>query len=186
MLRAAASIGKQTAYSSRQGVIKYSGSEGLQSPTGHQHSFRWLTIPEASTHPLVVTGAKDFNQDSGCCRAMNPDMVLGSSPGLDNTMAPGDSAGHSDQYGPGSGKVLRHPHGHRLWPRPQAAVWSLLAIWIMSSNTHPKEKGWYIYIGHENAVLSLFKWLCFKWLAALPAQLVEYGALNPMELHRGC
>lgn len=47
---------------------------------------------------------------------MNSDMAFGSSPGSVNTMALGDSSGHSDQHGPGGDTVLGHAHGHRLLP----------------------------------------------------------------------
>lgn len=33
----------------------------------------------------------DVNSDPGCCRAIDPDMAVGSSLGPDNTMAPGGS-----------------------------------------------------------------------------------------------
>lgn len=32
---------------------------------------------------------------------MDPDMALGSSPGLEDTMTLGDNTGHSNQLGPG-------------------------------------------------------------------------------------
>ncbi|KAL6088689.1 hypothetical protein STEG23_010720 [Scotinomys teguina] len=44
------------------------------------------------------TWAMDINSDSSCSRTMDPDMVLGSSPGPEVTMAQGDSIEHPDQY----------------------------------------------------------------------------------------
>ncbi|ERE81248.1 kelch-like protein 2 [Cricetulus griseus] len=46
--------------------------------------------PLASALPLIVSGAMDINTDPGCGRAMDPDMNTGSSPGMDDTMAPGE------------------------------------------------------------------------------------------------
>lgn len=39
---------------------------------------------------------------------MDPDIALGSSPGIDDTMTLGDSTGHSDLYGPGRGSAIGH------------------------------------------------------------------------------
>lgn len=77
----------------------------------------------------------NINSDLGCFRAMDPDMALGSSPGIDYTMALGDSTGLSDSHDPGSGMVLEHQHGHWLQPRPLASMWPLVAIWAMGINT---------------------------------------------------
>lgn len=50
----------------------------------------------------MVTRTMDINPDPGCYRVMNPDIVLDNSPVLDNAMALGDRAGHSDQHGLGT------------------------------------------------------------------------------------
>lgn len=66
----------------------------------------------------MVSGVTDISTDSGYSRARDPDMLLGSSSGPDDTMAAADSTGHSDQCDPGSGMALRHQHDNRLWPGP--------------------------------------------------------------------
>lgn len=84
----------------------------------------------------VVTGAVDINSDPGCFKVTDLDMTLSSSSGPDNTMAPGENEGHSDQHGHGgSSMAFRHPHGHRFWSRPWAPMWSLLATWTTDINT---------------------------------------------------
>lgn len=57
-------------------------------------------------------------------------------PDPDNTMAPGDSTGHSYQLGLSVNTVLRHQHGHRLWPRPWVAIWLLMALQTRDINSH--------------------------------------------------
>lgn len=65
----------------------------------------------------------DITPDLGCCRTTDPEIVLSSSSsGPDDTMALGDSAGHSDQRDPGGDMTLGHPCGHRLWSSPQVSV----------------------------------------------------------------
>lgn len=49
----------------------------------HQHGLRWLTLSQASARPLV-TGTMGISSDSGCCRVMDPDRALSSSPDLDD------------------------------------------------------------------------------------------------------
>ena len=82
---------------------------------GYQHGLRWLTIPQVSTRPYVVTGTMGIKSGHGYCRATDLDMAFGSCPGPDNTRAPGGglwqqlgpgvtmtlggSAGYSDKYG---------------------------------------------------------------------------------------
>lgn len=58
----------------------------------------------------------DITTDPGGSRTMNSDMVFGSSPGSVNTVALGDSSGHSDQHSPGGDMALGHTHGHRVLP----------------------------------------------------------------------
>lgn len=58
---------------------------------------------------------------------MDPDRVVSSSPVPDgDSMTMGDSTGLSDQLVSGGHTVLKYPHGHRLWSRPQASMWSLV------------------------------------------------------------
>lgn len=66
---------------------------GPQTPTWPQVADQTGAICK---QPSVVTRAMDIKSDPCCCQAMNPDMVLGSSLGLDVTIVPGDSAGHSN------------------------------------------------------------------------------------------
>lgn len=61
---------------------------------GHQHGPRCLIRPQATTQPLVATGATNVDSDPGYCKAMDPDMDLRSSLDLDNTRALGGSTGH--------------------------------------------------------------------------------------------
>lgn len=49
-----------------------------------------------SVWPVVLPWATDLNIDPGYYRTMDPDMVPSTIPGLDVTMAPGVSTGHSD------------------------------------------------------------------------------------------
>lgn len=86
---------------------------------------------------LVVTGVTDINPDPGCCGTTDPDMTLGSNPGLDNTMAPSDSTGHSGQHDPSGGTTLGHPQVYRLQPTPWASVWSSVGTWARDINTDP-------------------------------------------------
>ena len=47
----------------------------------------WQPKSWVSTWPLVLTQATDINTDPSYRRTMDPDMVLGSSPGQDHTIA---------------------------------------------------------------------------------------------------
>lgn len=62
-------------------------------------------------------------------------MALDSIPCLDNTMALSDSVSLSNQHVPSSCIGLRHPHDHRLQPRSQASLWTLVAACAMTINT---------------------------------------------------
>lgn len=46
----------------------------------------------------MVSGAIDISSDPGRCRATDPGMALSSSPGLDDTLVPVNSTGHSTQH----------------------------------------------------------------------------------------
>lgn len=50
---------------------------------GHQHRLWYLTRPQPSTWPSVVTEVMDINTDPDCWRDTDPDMVPGSSLGPD-------------------------------------------------------------------------------------------------------
>ena len=80
----------------------------------------------------MVAEAIDINYKLGYCRAAGPDMLLSSSPGQDNTMAPYDSTYNSDWYGPG-GMIFRHQQIQRLQPRPQA--YPVVTTWDTDINT---------------------------------------------------
>ena len=56
--------------------------------------------------PREVTRVTDINTDPHCSRTLDPDMTLGSSPGLDDTMTPGSNTVCSDLYGPGRSMTL--------------------------------------------------------------------------------
>lgn len=49
---------------------------------------------------------------------MDPDMALCSCPGPDDTMAPSDSTGHPDLYGPSGSLALKDQHGLGCQPGP--------------------------------------------------------------------
>lgn len=79
-------------------------------------NIRWHPQPQTSTWPLIVTRAMDINTDPGYSRNTLPVMALSGSPGLDITMVPGSSTGHSDQFAPPP-----HPrHQHRPWMATKA------------------------------------------------------------------
>lgn len=93
----------------------------------HQNDLRWLSRSQASAQPSLLTGALNINTD----------MALGSGPVPDDTVASGDSAGHLDRRGPGSGMALVCQQGHRLWPRPWTSTQPLVALQAMDVNTDP-------------------------------------------------
>ena len=51
----------------------------------HQHGLRLWPRPQVSVWPLVVSWVTNINIEPDCGRTGDPDMVLGSSPGLDVT-----------------------------------------------------------------------------------------------------
>lgn len=53
---------------------------------------------------------------------MASDMAPGSSPGLDDTIALGDTAGHLDWHEPNGSMVLKPQHGPRSGPRSWAST----------------------------------------------------------------
>lgn len=65
----------------------------------------------------MVAEAVDINTDPGFGRATDPDMTLGSSLGLKDTMTPGGRTGHSDCQGPGIGLSLGPQHDQEWQPR---------------------------------------------------------------------
>lgn len=66
-----------------------------------------------SAGPLVALQARDIRTDHSCDWAMDPDMVLGSSPSMDDMMPSVGRAGHSDWHGLNGSVVLESPHGLR-------------------------------------------------------------------------
>lgn len=67
--------------------------------------------------PAHLPTGEDINIDRSHSRTMNPDMALGSSLGLNDTMAPGDSIGHPDQHGSSSSMAQTTP-----WPQVTVLV----------------------------------------------------------------
>lgn len=63
---------------------------------GHQHDLRLLTRPLACAEPSVVREAKNVTPDTGCCKAINPDIALGVGLGPDASMAPDGSTTDPD------------------------------------------------------------------------------------------
>ena len=53
----------------------------------YQYVLRYQPRSCASAQSSVVIGAMDIDADPACSRAIDPDKVFGSSPGLDDTMA---------------------------------------------------------------------------------------------------
>lgn len=66
------------------GSACHSGLHGSSISTAltHQEDYRWRLISRASMWTSVTTQAIDSSTDSGCERAMDPDMVVGNSPVL--------------------------------------------------------------------------------------------------------
>lgn len=101
---------------------------------GHQHGLRCLIRSWISTRSLEVIEVTDVNSDPNCCKGTDPDMTLSSIPGPGDTMAQGDSAGHSGQHALDDSMAPGHPHDLRLWPRHWASLWPLVAICAMDIN----------------------------------------------------
>lgn len=53
---------------------------------GHLPGHMWQLQCQPPSQPLMVVGAMDIVTDQGCSGAKDPNMVLGRSPGLTNTM----------------------------------------------------------------------------------------------------
>lgn len=68
----------------------------------------------ASICSLMISEFTDISTDPGCSRIMDSEMALDNSLGLVNTMAPGVSAGHLNQHGPGSGTAPGNQQSLRL------------------------------------------------------------------------
>lgn len=66
---------------------------------------RCLARPKAFKEPWVAAGATEPPQTLNH-RVRDIDMVLGCGPGLDDTMDPGDSTGHSDQDDPCGSRAM--------------------------------------------------------------------------------
>lgn len=73
--------------------------------------------------PSKLSGVLDINTDPGCIRVMDPVMALYSSSGLHETMALGNSDGHSNWHGPGTTQPSDTNILTRLWPRTWASMW---------------------------------------------------------------
>lgn len=77
-------------------------------------------------------------QTHGCCRALDPDIALCSSPGLGDTMILGDRVGHSDQDVSSGSMTLIHHHNHRLRPRAATQLTALATqIWLALTSVQP-------------------------------------------------
>lgn len=59
-----------------------------------QNRLRWLTRPQSSSWPSVVTEALDVNTDPGYFRGMGPGIAPGSNPGLMSSCTLGGSTGN--------------------------------------------------------------------------------------------
>lgn len=97
----------------------------------HQYGPREHPRPLASAQFLMVSGATDIITDHGCRRTTDPDMALGHSFGLDNTMIPVDSHSHPNWVGSNIGTVLDTYYR----PDPQSSTWVLPAAWASKINT---------------------------------------------------
>lgn len=79
----------------------------------------WFEVAEQTPVIHMAFSDNSINSDSDYYRAMYPDMVLCSNPGLDDTLVPDDSTDDSDQDVPGNSMALGHCHGHRCKPSQQ-------------------------------------------------------------------
>lgn len=77
---------------------------------GHQHGQRWWPRSWISVWPLVATWTTGINTDHSCERAMDPDMVLVHSLGLDVIVALAGITGHPDQHDPSDSAVPECQH----------------------------------------------------------------------------
>lgn len=82
-------------------------------------------ISQASTLPLMTTGALDINTGPVRGRAMARHPWCCSGPY--DTLVSGGSSCYSGLYGPGSSTALGHQEGLRWRPRSWASGWPLLA-----------------------------------------------------------
>lgn len=145
----------------------------------HQCGLGWLTRPQSTTGSLA-TVASDINSDNGYCRAMDPDMALGSNSGPDNTMAPSDSrpprfawlsySNKATSCGPDPGLPcgLRYQHG------PHGALFSLSRPGIVplgkSSRRWWKAK---LVIRETSLALVEISFLCFLSIPIVSLQFLS-------------
>lgn len=83
-----------------------------------------------SAGPLVALQAMDISTDHSCGWAMDPDMVLGSSPSMDDMMSLVVRPGHSDWYGLNGSMVLCIPTWSQIpsaWPSMATEAWDTSA-----------------------------------------------------------
>lgn len=66
----------------------------------HPHSNRLQQRPKTSAWPMVASWVRDINTDPGCCRTIDTDMILKTSPSQVVSMAPGGCAGHPGWHVP--------------------------------------------------------------------------------------
>lgn len=78
-----------------------------------------------------------MHSDPGYWKATDPDMALGSGLGLKDIMGTCGNPGLSDQLSPSGCMALGHLQGPRLWPKSQASMQPLVAIWAMDINSDP-------------------------------------------------
>lgn len=75
---------------------------------GHQQGLRWLTKPQASSLPSVVTKAMYNNTDPSCYKATDTDMTLCTSLAPDVIMALGGIKDTTDKHDLSGSMTLRH------------------------------------------------------------------------------
>lgn len=80
----------------------------------------------------MVSGATNINIYLGSGRIMDPDMALSNSPGLDDTIIPGDNASHSDRCGPSGSMALV-----AIMATDPRYLWLLVVPWITNINKDP-------------------------------------------------
>lgn len=76
------------------------------------------------------------NSDPVCCRAVDPDMALGSSVGLDDTMDPVGSTSHQISVAPALAWLLDAYLATSGSP-DTASLWPLVVTWGMDGHTDP-------------------------------------------------
>lgn len=96
---------------------EWGGCEGYSQPVRGGTTFIFHVVTHGLHDPMYKYGQRDTHTDPSCCRATDPDVVIGSSLGLDVTMAPGGSTDLSELDDPSSSMVPRLQPDPMWWFR---------------------------------------------------------------------